>query len=128
LQVPRGSRLGDATNELEEAPARRAVGRNFRRVDEARAVAEELGATVPQVALAWLLRRPGVTAPIIGPRTPEQLDDLLGAPGLVLSDPQLARLSATTAPPERSPDRFLREQSGIDVEQQALRGVREAVL
>ena len=70
---PAGSRMADASDDLEEAPARRAIERNFRAVDEARAVADELGATVPQVALAWLLAQPGVTAPIIGPRTPEHL-------------------------------------------------------
>jgi aryl-alcohol dehydrogenase-like predicted oxidoreductase len=119
-ETPPGTRLGDADDVLEEAPARRAVERNFRAVDAARAVAEELGATVAQVALAWLLHQPGVTAPIIGPRTREQLEDLLPAVDLRLTDEQLARLSATTAPPARYPDRFLAEQSGIDVERQAV--------
>src|SRR3954464_13307436 len=57
--APPGSRLGDATDEVEESPARRAIERNFRAVDEARAIAGELGATVPQVAIAWLLAQPG---------------------------------------------------------------------
>src|SRR5256885_1145802 len=76
---PPGSRMAGAGDDLEEAPARRAVERNFRAVDAAREVAAELGASVSQVAVAWLLHQPGVTAPIVGPRTPEQLDDLLGA-------------------------------------------------
>jgi aryl-alcohol dehydrogenase-like predicted oxidoreductase len=126
-EAPAGTRLGDAREDLEEAPARRAVERNFRAVDAARAVAAELGATVPQVAIAWLLHQPGVTAPIIGPRTLEQLEELLPAVDLRLSDEQLARLSAATAAPERYPDRFLAEQSGIDVERQAVRGPAEAV-
>src|SRR5215217_5302685 len=42
---PPGSRMADASDDLEEAPARRAVERNFRAVDAAREVAEELGAT-----------------------------------------------------------------------------------
>ena len=50
-----GSRMGEAADDLEEAPARRAIERNFRAVDEARAIAEAKGATVSQVALAWLL-------------------------------------------------------------------------
>ena len=113
--------MDGAGDDLEEAPARRAVERNFRAVDAAREVAAELGATVAQVAVAWLLHQPGVTAPIVGPRTPEQLDELLGAADLALGDDQLARLSAPTAPPERYPDRMLTEQVGLDVERQATR-------
>ena len=76
---PAGTRIGDASDDLEEAIDRRGTEANFRAVDEARAVADELGASVAQVALAWLLAQPGVTAPIIGPRTLEQLEDLLPA-------------------------------------------------
>jgi aryl-alcohol dehydrogenase-like predicted oxidoreductase len=120
-QAPAGSRLGDAPDDVEEAPFRRAVERNFRAVDEATEIARELGATVPQVAIAWLLHQPGVTAPIVGPRTAEQLDDLLGAAALRLSAEQLARLGSHTAPPETYPQRMLLEQSGIDVARQRLR-------
>ena len=41
---------------------------------------------IPQVALAWLLGVAGVTAPIIGPRTFDQLEGLLGVTELVLAD------------------------------------------
>jgi aryl-alcohol dehydrogenase-like predicted oxidoreductase len=112
---PEGSRMAEATDDLEEAPERRAIERNFRAVDEAEAIAGAKGATVSQVALAWLLATPGVTSPIIGPRTFEQLEDLLGAADLTLTDDEYARLAAHTAPPESYPDRMLREQSGIDV-------------
>jgi aryl-alcohol dehydrogenase-like predicted oxidoreductase len=44
------------------------------------------------VALAWTLHNPGVTAPIIGPRTIEQLDENIAASELTLSDETLARL------------------------------------
>src|SRR5215207_1388321 len=109
---PAGSRMGDAGEDLEEAPARREIERNFDAVDEARAIAEAKGATVSQVALAWLLATPGVTSPIIGPRTFEQLEDLLGAVEVSLSDEEYGRLAAHTALPESYPDRMLREQSG----------------
>jgi len=52
----------------------------------------ELGREPAQVALAWLLSRPGVTGPIIGPRTTEQLDDGLTALEITLDDKTLARL------------------------------------
>jgi len=127
-RAPAGMRMGAAGDDLEEAPARRAVERNFRAVDEARAIADETGATVPQVAIAWLLAQPGVTAPIVGPRTAAHLDDLLGAAELELGDEQVQRLSATTAPLDRYPDRMLAEQVGVDVERQARRGTREEVV
>jgi aryl-alcohol dehydrogenase-like predicted oxidoreductase len=112
---PAGTRIGDASDDLEEALHRRGTEANFRAVDEARAVAAELGATVPQVALAWLLAQPGVTAPIIGPRTFEQLEDLLPAAELELTAEQVERLGRWTAPAPGYPERMLSEQSGIDV-------------
>ena len=78
-------------------------------------MADELGASVAQVALAWLLAQPGVTAPIIGPRTLEQLEDLLPSAELTLDDDQLARLARWTAPARGYPERMLIEQSAIDV-------------
>jgi aryl-alcohol dehydrogenase-like predicted oxidoreductase len=61
-------------------------------------VAAETGRTPAQVALNWLLDAPGVTAPIIGTRTPEQLDDNLGAVGWSLDPEQRARLDKASAP------------------------------
>src|ERR671917_1545077 len=77
-EPPEGSRMADAGDEIEEARHRRAIERNFRVVDEAQAIAGERGATISQVALAWLLGVEGVVAPVVGPRTFEQLEDLLG--------------------------------------------------
>jgi aryl-alcohol dehydrogenase-like predicted oxidoreductase len=54
---------------------------NERALDVARAVGElasEHGLTTSQLALLWVKDQPGVTAPIIGPRTLAQLDDALG--------------------------------------------------
>ena len=63
------------------------------------AVAEEVGKAPAQVALNWLLQRPGVTAPIIGARTLEQLEDNLGASGWSLNDEQMARLTQVSEQP-----------------------------
>jgi aryl-alcohol dehydrogenase-like predicted oxidoreductase len=112
-QPPEGSRIAEADETLEEAYDRRAVERNFAVVDAATEIARARGATVPQVALAWLLGTPGVTAPIIGPRTFEQLEDNLGADGLQLSEEERARLEAPAGPPPMYPQRMLHEQSGL---------------
>jgi aryl-alcohol dehydrogenase-like predicted oxidoreductase len=62
-------------------------------LDELLAVAEDVNRSAAQVALNWLLQRPGVTAPIIGARTMEHLEDNLGAVGWSLSDEQMDRLN-----------------------------------
>jgi aryl-alcohol dehydrogenase-like predicted oxidoreductase len=111
---PAGSRMAEAEDDYEEAPARRAVERNFRVVDAVEAIAAERGATVPQVAIAWLLGVEGVTAPIVGPRTLEQLDDLLGAVQVDLSAEDRARLEAPAPPPDLYPQRMLSEQVGLE--------------
>ena len=57
-----------------------------------RNLAEELGVEPGTLALGWLLSRPAVTAPIIGPRTRDQLDSALSAVELSLSPEHLRRL------------------------------------
>ena len=57
-------------------------------------VAAETGATLSQIALAWVAAQPGVTAPIASATTVEQLDELMGSLDLTLGDEQLAALSA----------------------------------
>ncbi len=83
------------------AGGRRASETLQRRVAERRAQLEQwealcrdLGAAPADVALAWLLHNPAVTAPIIGPRTCEQLDQSLRALELRLAPETLARLDA----------------------------------
>jgi aryl-alcohol dehydrogenase-like predicted oxidoreductase len=110
---PEGSRMADAGDEIEEAEHRRAIERNFQVVDAAQEIAEAHGATVAQVAIAWLLGVEGVTAPIIGPRTFDHLEDLLPAVELQLSAEERARLEAPAPPPELYPHRMLTEQLGL---------------
>lgn len=55
-------------------------------------VAAARGLPTAQVALAWLLHKPGVTAPIVGATKLEHLDDALAAAGLSLSEDEVAQL------------------------------------
>jgi aryl-alcohol dehydrogenase-like predicted oxidoreductase len=71
--------------------------RNLAIADVVKEVASELGRTPAQVALAWALNAPGVTAPIIGARTSAQLEDNLGALEVDLTPSQLARLDEVSA-------------------------------
>ncbi|QIS22347.1 aldo/keto reductase [Nocardia terpenica] len=65
--------------------------------DVVKEVAADLGRTPSQVALAWTLRNPGVTAPIIGARTVAQLEDNLGALDVEFDATHLARLDEASA-------------------------------
>ena len=62
------------------------------------ALAEEKGCSPSQLALAWLAAQPGVTAPIIGPRTLDQVLDNLGAAGVTITDEDRARIDAFAPP------------------------------
>jgi aryl-alcohol dehydrogenase-like predicted oxidoreductase len=57
-------------------------------------VAAETGASLPAIALAWLVRQPGIAAPIASARTPEQLHQILEFTRLDLTQDQLDRLTA----------------------------------
>ena len=70
----------------------------------------------------WLIGTDGVTAPIVGPRTLEQLEDVLGADGLELSADERARLEAPAQPPAGYPQRMLRDQNGIRDTERLVRG------
>ncbi len=65
------------------------------------------GKTPSQVALNWLLHRPGVTAPIMGVRTLAQLEENLGCLGWALSADEVAQLDSVSAVPLPSPYNFI---------------------
>ena len=79
--------------------ARRAEGRALKslrvhrdQIQQYEVLADRLGHQPGDVALAWLLSQPAVTAPIIGPRTQEQLDAAPRALDVELDEPTLIRL------------------------------------
>jgi len=80
-----------------------ATERTWRVLDELDAVATETGRSVAQVAVRWLVQAPGVTAPIIGPRTVEHLTDNLGATGWALTAEQVSRLDTASHKPTGYP-------------------------
>jgi len=86
-----GGLLGGALAKAKEG--RRASERIQRAIEKHRPALEryeklcaEIGEKPANVGVGWLLRRPGVTAPIVGPRTMDQLEDALHAEGLKLTD------------------------------------------
>jgi aryl-alcohol dehydrogenase-like predicted oxidoreductase len=77
-------------------------------------LAKERNCSPAQLALAWNAAQPGITAPIIGPRTMQQLLDNLGAANVTLSAGDLARLDAV-APPMSSSLRYYDAAAGFDL-------------
>ena len=77
----------------------RLTEKNLDIADVVVAVAKELGCTPAQVALAWTLTNPAVAAPVVGVRTPAQLEDNLGALDLDIPAELLAQLDAVSAVP-----------------------------
>ena len=71
---------------------------DFDVVDVVRAVAGEHGLPPAQIALAWLLAKPAVTAPIVGATKLPHLDDAIAAVDVVLSDEDVTRLEAPYRP------------------------------
>jgi aryl-alcohol dehydrogenase-like predicted oxidoreductase len=67
-------------------------------VDAVEAVAKERGVPMAQVALAWLLQKPAVAAPVVGATKPEQLVDAAEAVSLKLTAEEVARLEAPYIP------------------------------
>jgi aryl-alcohol dehydrogenase-like predicted oxidoreductase len=71
--------------------------RGFRILAEVEQVASRLHATPAQIALAWIISRPGITAPIASATSLEQVRELLGAIDLKLDDEAIASLARASA-------------------------------
>jgi aryl-alcohol dehydrogenase-like predicted oxidoreductase len=71
-----------------------------RTVDAVAKIAESRGISRAQVALAWLLRQPAVTAPIVGATKPAHLEDAVAAVGVQLSDDEASQLEGPYTPRE----------------------------
>jgi aryl-alcohol dehydrogenase-like predicted oxidoreductase len=67
-------------------------------IEQVRVIAEARGVTRAQVALAWVLSKPGITAPIIGATKPHHLDDAIAAVDLELSPEEIEALEKSYTP------------------------------
>ena len=83
-----------------------------RTVDE---IADELGATSAQIAVAWVLSRGYRYFPVVGARKVSQIEDIIGAADLQLSESQLARLDEMTAIELGFPHDFLASEHILDM-------------
>ncbi len=83
------------------------LARNFKIVEKVKEVASEIGKTPAQVALNWLLMKEGITAPIFGARTMEQLEENIGSVGWRLSEGHFLELDGVSSLPSEYPNRFI---------------------
>lgn len=74
-----------------------ALGRNLDLVERLRPIAAALGATLPELSVAWALAQTGVTAAIVGARLPRHVDGWAGAPELELSPDVLTEIDQAVA-------------------------------
>jgi aryl-alcohol dehydrogenase-like predicted oxidoreductase len=70
------------------------VERSLRLVELLRPIADDLGASLAELAIAWTLQWPAVIGAIVGARSPKQIDDWIGAKNLVLADSTLGQIDA----------------------------------
>ena len=82
-EPPEGARFADASNPIYRA---RLNDRIYDVIEGLQTIAEAKGCSISQLSLAWVLAQPGVTSPIIGPRTMEQYEDNMKALDVEIND------------------------------------------
>ncbi len=92
--APAGSRYADPG----PVQAKRFTKTSFDVIEPLNALAAEKGVPLSQLALAWVARRPGITSPIIGPRTLDQLEDALRALDVTFTAEDLRRIDEIIPP------------------------------
>jgi aryl-alcohol dehydrogenase-like predicted oxidoreductase len=95
----------------------------FKVVDELRTIASKHHASVPQIALAWLLHKPKVSNIILGASKLSQLEDNLGAVDIQLSDQEMDFLDNLTAPAAIYPNWFQRFTADLMMGQALTAGI-----
>lgn len=92
-----GDAIAGAGRFASQKPFRSFTGRHWGTLDALQAVAAEQGRPPAQVAIAWAMAQPGITAPLLGASTPAQLQSNLAALEVALTGDQLRRLDGAGA-------------------------------
>ncbi len=103
---PADSRVGRA-DRWDDLADQRVTEQTWQIIDALRDIADARGKKPAQVALNWVLHKPGVTAPIFGARTPEQLEENLDSAGWTLSPDEVVKLDTISQVPLPSPYSFI---------------------
>jgi aryl-alcohol dehydrogenase-like predicted oxidoreductase len=89
------------------------LDRNLELVEALRAIAEEKGATVAELAIAWVLTRGETIVPLVGARSRERLEEALKALDVELGDEELRRIEAAIPAGSASGDRYAEAQMAM---------------
>lgn len=92
---PAGTRFADPNTPGRERRLREEV---FDVIDQLERIAQSKDCTMVQLSLAWVMAQPGITSPIIGPRTLAQLEEYLGAPAVALTQADRQQIDALVEP------------------------------
>jgi len=103
---PKNSRVG-RKDRWDDQPEQRESELTWRVVDTLIEIAKSRGKTPAQVAINWILRQPGLTAPIIGARTLEQLKENMGSTGWKLNEDEIKKLNKASKIQLPYPYRFI---------------------
>jgi voltage-dependent potassium channel beta subunit len=95
-EPPEGTRAADP--EEGQFMARFMAEEVLEAVQRLRPIADELGLTMAQLAVAWVLREPGVSSAIVGATRPEQVEENVAASGVEIPAPVLERIDEALAP------------------------------
>jgi aryl-alcohol dehydrogenase-like predicted oxidoreductase len=115
-EPPAGSRAARGWTTTRWDPDRPGPRRKYELVEEVAKVAADVGVPMSHLAHAWVLEHPAVTAAIIGPRTPDQLEEALAGADLRLDPDVLDRLDALVPPgTDIEPDDLFAVLPGLDV-------------
>lgn len=101
-------RIAMMPDHTEESWENRNRNRNWEILKVVTEISENLGKTISQVSLAWVMSQPAVASVIMGVRTMEQLEDNLGAADVTLSAGDLEKLNLTSQPELPYPYGFLK--------------------
>ncbi len=85
---PEGSRAASGVKAIEG----HLTDANLKKVEQLKPIAADLGLSMPQLALAWILRQPGVASALVGASRPEQIEDNVKASGVKLSADVLEKI------------------------------------
>ena len=110
------TRLGEDVERGVEAYSKRNIPRTYAILDTVSSISKKHARPMSHVALAWLLSRPSVAAPLLGARTEDQLHDTLESVSLTLDPDDLVALNRVSTPglPDY-PYRFLEDWSDMQV-------------
>jgi len=98
LTRPRSGGAGTARSGSDAFTADWYADSNHEVIDVVETIAKEKDISMARVALAWVMSRPGVTAPVVGATKPAHLDDAVAAVGVRLSDEEMGRLEEPYLP------------------------------